>query len=685
MYSAIRLFSAVTVAISAAAAHAQSFNIDFDESPGEAASAPVAAFPGAINQPGLWNAVPASHRGPLDVLDTSGLARGIIFDRSGGEGGFTFDNPATTGEHHFLLDDIVDAGFQGSSTLIRLRGLLPGRYRVITYAISPDNPATDRTSVFIEGATGPNPQAVGGPMPANAFAGGITHADHDVLVDDSLLTVRASASTGYGSVNGMQVQLVSPRRLFVRPDAPPGGDGAEWSRAVRTLGEALARAASSAGVVREVWVARGTYRPSSTNPAATFTVPPGVRVYGGFVGNEASLSRRDITVYRTILSGRLEGGARSRRIVVLDGGAAPFTAQPPALDGFIIEDGGGSGPDTGGVKIIGRGDVVRSILRSHAGVTGGAIFAQGETTLVACEFVGNSAADGAAVYATGAASITNCIFHANTASGRGGAVYLAAGGDLTGAAVWGNTAAQGAGVYIAAGPLTLINSTIALNSAPVGAGVLRASPTPATLSVQNSILYGNRESRPVPAPLREQNLTWAPWPIDVSGARNLIEGYAVGPLTLTSDADPIFTDPLGPDGAALSGDENIALFPGSPAIDAGDSALLPADAFDLDADGDTNEPLPTDAANKERLTDDPATPDTGCCAAPVVDLGAIEFLLPPSCPADFNEDGGVDGADVEAFYLAWQEGDVFGDVNQDGGVDGADVEFFFLVWEAGGC
>jgi probable HAF family extracellular repeat protein len=57
----------------------------------------------------------------------------------------------------------------------------------------------------------------------------------------------------------------------------------------------------------------------------------------------------------------------------------------------------------------------------------------------------------------------------------------------------------------------------------------------------------------------------------------------------------------------------------------------------------------------------------------------------PPCPADFNQDGGVDGADVEAFFLAWQTGGSVGDVNQDGGVDGADIEAFFVAWQTGGC
>jgi hypothetical protein len=55
------------------------------------------------------------------------------------------------------------------------------------------------------------------------------------------------------------------------------------------------------------------------------------------------------------------------------------------------------------------------------------------------------------------------------------------------------------------------------------------------------------------------------------------------------------------------------------------------------------------------------------------------------CAADYNEDGGVDGADVEGFFTDWAASVGCSDVNQDGGTDGSDVEAFFLVWAAGGC
>ncbi len=62
--------------------------------------------------------------------------------------------------------------------------------------------------------------------------------------------------------------------------------------------------------------------------------------------------------------------------------------------------------------------------------------------------------------------------------------------------------------------------------------------------------------------------------------------------------------------------------------------------------------------------------------------------LPPSCPpcaADFNQDGGVDGLDLEGFFPAWADAESCADVNLDGGVDGGDVESFILLWERGGC
>ncbi len=69
-----------------------------------------------------------------------------------------------------------------------------------------------------------------------------------------------------------------------------------------------------------------------------------------------------------------------------------------------------------------------------------------------------------------------------------------------------------------------------------------------------------------------------------------------------------------------------------------------------------------------------------------VTLREAELCRPcPPCAADFNNDGGIDGADVNDFFDAWGAGVPCADVNNDGGIDGADVQHFFTVWQNGGC
>ena len=55
----------------------------------------------------------------------------------------------------------------------------------------------------------------------------------------------------------------------------------------------------------------------------------------------------------------------------------------------------------------------------------------------------------------------------------------------------------------------------------------------------------------------------------------------------------------------------------------------------------------------------------------------------PPCVGDFNQDGGVDGSDIDTFFVAWENGGSIADVNQDGGIDGSDVNDFFIRWESG--
>lgn len=57
----------------------------------------------------------------------------------------------------------------------------------------------------------------------------------------------------------------------------------------------------------------------------------------------------------------------------------------------------------------------------------------------------------------------------------------------------------------------------------------------------------------------------------------------------------------------------------------------------------------------------------------------------PTCPADFDMNGGVDGADLGAFFANYEAGAACADVDLNGGIDGADLAAFFASYEAGGC
>ena len=57
----------------------------------------------------------------------------------------------------------------------------------------------------------------------------------------------------------------------------------------------------------------------------------------------------------------------------------------------------------------------------------------------------------------------------------------------------------------------------------------------------------------------------------------------------------------------------------------------------------------------------------------------------PACPADYNQDGGVTGDDIAAFFADYEEGAGCADTNVDGGITGDDIASFFSAYEEGGC
>lgn len=76
---------------------------------------------------------------------------------------------------------------------------------------------------------------------------------------------------------------------------------------------------------------------------------------------------------------------------------------------------------------------------------------------------------------------------------------------------------------------------------------------------------------------------------------------------------------------------------------------------------------------------------TNTCGAVTSDPATLTVVSCDYCPADFNQDGGIDGSDVADFFVAWENAQAEADTNQDGGIDGSDVDAFFIAWENGGC
>lgn len=108
------------------------------------------------------------------------------------------------------------------------------------------------------------------------------------------------------------------------------GNGTSWQQAYGTLNLALQNAISG----DEIWVAQGTYFPSSTlNATESFNFKDGVKLYGGFLGNETFLtSRADTSGTTTILSGILSSSVQTATLFKINNASNINNL----IDGFTI-------------------------------------------------------------------------------------------------------------------------------------------------------------------------------------------------------------------------------------------------------------------------------------------------------------------------------------------------------------
>ena len=236
-------------------------------------------------------------------------------------------------------------------------------------------------------------------------------------------------------------------------------------------------------------------------------------------------------------------------------------------------------------------------------------------TLTRCLFLQNTASiQGAAVQSTDAkVTMNQCRFNGNTAGFSGGALHNARTEIKVFNSVFtGNTVSDlGGAIANDASDATIINCTFAANTAALAAAIGLDSQNPpasrSVLKVYNSILWD-----------RANEIASRDGSGYIVNYSDVFDEFGFGGWTVWANEhnmskDPRFVDPNGPDRVAGTEDDNLRLAPGSPCIDAGANARVPSGIV-LDLDG------------KNRFVDDPDTTDTGTGQAPVVDMGAYEYV-----------------------------------------------------------
>lgn len=273
--------------------------------------------------------------------------------------------------------------------------------------------------------------------------------------------------------------------IYVRAIATGLNNGSSWANAYTSLQTALAVAGSGDAV----WVASGSYKPTSgTDRTAAFRPSDGVTIYGGFYGNETSISQRDWTVNETVISGDLLGNDTSTlsrteptrsdnsyHVFIISNKTTGIT-----LDGITV-----SGGYENESNIVGGGGIIcgsstltirNSKFQSNYGARASSIRDDGQSTvnIERCVFRDNIQCCAGAVHigastfsisrslfwnnrtqdspfgyqwagamflaGGGSGTVVNCAFIQNYAEHEGGAIFNQANTKVINCTFWGNQA-----------------------------------------------------------------------------------------------------------------------------------------------------------------------------------------------------------------------------------------------------
>ncbi|MEM8956063.1 MAG: LamG-like jellyroll fold domain-containing protein, partial [Verrucomicrobiota bacterium] len=206
------------------------------------------------------------------------------------------------------------------------------------------------------------------------FSTSDTIAPSDFNVADGAFVNVTDADTGsligtiqvhFPGANTITLSNFEPDGLiYVDLAATGANNGTSWANAYNYLPDAIANAIANPGVVKQIWVAAGTYYPDETTaqPSGSgsrsdaFVLPPDVLIFGGFPANGGGPScARDPAANPTILSGDINGSGNltGNSYHIVD---ALSSNANSLLDGFTITGGNcdGAAPnDRGGGITLG--------------------------------------------------------------------------------------------------------------------------------------------------------------------------------------------------------------------------------------------------------------------------------------------------------------------------------------------
>jgi ribonuclease BN (tRNA processing enzyme) len=235
---------------------------------------------------------------------------------------------------------------------------------------------------------------------------------------------------GFGTDNVLTKTAVIPQNILFVRNINKNGDGKSWETAFNNLQEGIKTAREAGG--GEIWVAAGTYKPTTdNNRSASFVMHKGIAIYGGFSGNEKSKSERDYRINKTTLSGNIgnEKSMSDNSYHVVLGSLNSI------IDGVVIADGYANGEITNrfGGGLYSWGYESSSIIKNctftnNYAEDGGAVFSFADVLsyFENVRFENNKASvGGAASFRFGAScELNNCTFINNSATSRAGAIAI---------------------------------------------------------------------------------------------------------------------------------------------------------------------------------------------------------------------------------------------------------------------